>query len=294
MSDDMLQNNQGVYQHYEQFQAPQYSYVQVPIQQQAAAEFEPVAPGAVDATVGQARQIFLDRVRNGEVGMPELLHELNRHMRAGATDNIMSDDIGQNAPPSAGQALNPMVGPPYSRVVGSPPAAPAPEEVGREGQVPNAINAAIMPAAGAMVHPAPPPVSHMFDMTPFNPARPVPKLPSPPKFSGTMSGDILSVPLWAQDTWNHARRNGLSIQEALPAFTQGNARLHVDSMLRDPVTAALSQSDFLQCFVRQYTNQVKPRGIAARDKLWKSQVTMEKGKPLNDYVVVFKQVAMDA
>jgi hypothetical protein len=120
------------------------------------------------------------------------------------------------------------------------------------------------------------------------------KMPAPPKFGGTVDKDIVSIELWVRDVQRYAHRVRTPLKEVLTVLTQGNARVNVDNMMRDPITAALPDAAFADKFVNYYQQQVQPRQMQAKEKLFNGLVRMSTGGKLHEYVMEFRSVIMDA
>lgn len=120
------------------------------------------------------------------------------------------------------------------------------------------------------------------------------KMPAPPKFGGVVDKDIVSIELWVRDVQRYAHRVRTPLKEVLTVLTQGNARVNVDNMMRDPITAALPDAAFADKFVNYYQQQVQPRQMQAKEKLFNGLVRMRAGGTLHEYVMEFRSVIMDA
>ena len=120
------------------------------------------------------------------------------------------------------------------------------------------------------------------------------KMPAPPKFGGMLDSNITSIEVWVRDVQRYAHRIRTPVKEVLEVLTQGPARINVDNMLRDPSTAALSDDAFADKFVMYYMQQVQPKNIQARDKLYNGVVRMQPGSKLQTYAMEFRAVIMDA
>jgi hypothetical protein len=120
------------------------------------------------------------------------------------------------------------------------------------------------------------------------------KLPAPQKFCGTVDQSITDVELWVRDVQRYAARSGLKVQEALETVTTGTARVQVDNMLRDGITAGLTEQQFADRFALHFRTQVLPKDVRARQDLHSGTVCMAAGSKLQEYVCRFKSVILDA
>jgi hypothetical protein len=120
------------------------------------------------------------------------------------------------------------------------------------------------------------------------------KMPAPPKFGGKLDKDITSIEVWVRDVQRYAKRIDTPIKEVLEVLTQGDARVNIDNMLRDPATASMSGTAFADKFVLYYMQQAQPKNMQARDKLYNGAVRMTLGGKLQTYVMEFRAVIMDA
>jgi hypothetical protein len=121
------------------------------------------------------------------------------------------------------------------------------------------------------------------------------KMPAPPKFGGKLDKDITSIEVWVRDVQRYyAQRVHTPLKEVLEVLTMGDARVNIDNMLRDAATSTLSDAAFADKFVMHYVQQAQPRHMIAREKLFNNVVRMTPGSKLQEYVVEFRAVIMDA
>jgi hypothetical protein len=90
------------------------------------------------------------------------------------------------------------------------------------------------------------------------------KMPAPPKFDGKLDSNIPSIEVWVRDAQRYATRMNAPVKEVLEVLTQGPARLNIDNMLRDPVTAGLSDTAFADKFVNYYMQQAQRQRTCKR------------------------------
>lgn len=157
---------------------------------------------------------------------------------------------------------------------------------------PTANTSEIQPAAPAAPEVIP-------SATSFN--TPLYKLPSPPKFNGKLSADIVDLDVWAEDVKLFSQSMRVKIQPALCLLTTGNARTHIDNMQR---TAKLKQiqnpakimtdEKFLAKFIAHFKGQTKPRNVSARDKLFSGEIYQRANQSVTEYEGLFNQIVLDA
>jgi hypothetical protein len=120
------------------------------------------------------------------------------------------------------------------------------------------------------------------------------RYPTPDKFSGSTTDRIHDVEVWFKDVERFASKSGVSIREALCDLTVGDARVQVDTMIKDPAFAHLTDPQFGAHFIAHYTALEKPRHLAARDKLFDNAARMADGELVNAYNSRFSRLALDA
>jgi hypothetical protein len=103
------------------------------------------------------------------------------------------------------------------------------------------------------------------------------------------------VEVWGSDVARFAAATGVSVKTALCDFTLGDARVQVDTMLKNPLVNYMTDAGFLQYFVDFYKQMVKPRHLAARDKLFDIDTyRMAVGERVSAYYARFSRIALDA